>query len=75
MHARQIGLELVLKSKKLSQSAVDLSIHSEPYRRVGGDQTVGLANQVPTIDRTRFVEYRENMLLNRMAHVKRKCKA
>ncbi len=28
-------LEPVLKSKERSQSAVDLSIHSDPYSRVG----------------------------------------
>ena len=60
--------EPVLKSKKLSQSAVDLSIHSELQRRteVGGPQPIGLGDQAPTIDLTQFANYRENMPLNRV---------
>ena len=58
--------EPVLKSRKLSQSAVDLSIHSELQRRteVGGSQPIGLGDQAPTIDLTQFANYRENMPLN-----------
>ena len=60
--------EPVLKSKKLSQSAVDLSIHSELQRRteVGGSQPIGLGDQAPTIDLTQFANYREKMPLNRV---------
>ena len=60
--------EPVLKSRKLSQSAVDLSIHSELQRRtgVGGPQPIGLGDQAPTIDLTQFANYRENMPLNRV---------
>ena len=60
--------EPVVKSRKLSQSAVDLSIHSELQRRteVGGPQPIGLGNQAPTIDLTQFADYRENMPLNRV---------
>ncbi len=58
--------EPVVKSRKLSQSAVDLSIYSELQRRteVGGPQPIGLGNQAPTIDLTQFANYRENMPLN-----------
>ena len=44
-----MSLEPVLKSGKLSQSAVDLSIHSEPQRRagVGGSQPIGIGDQAP----------------------------
>ena len=44
-----MSLEPVLKSRKLSQSAVDLSIHGEPQLRagVGGPQPIGLGDQAP----------------------------
>ena len=68
------SLGLVLRSERLSPSAVELSIHSEPYCRGRGwvlptrwaKGTSPLQNQASTIDLTRFAEYSGNIPLNRV---------